>query len=164
MLRIGHGYDLHRVVAERPLVLGGVTIPWDKGLEGHSDADVLLHAVTDAVLGALALGDIGQWFPDNDPAYRGISSVLLLERVLADPRVRPWRLGNLDATVLAEHPRLAPHIPAMREAIASLFHVDMAAVSIKATTMEGTGAIGTGRAMAAQAVVLLESSSVQEAV
>ena len=136
-------------------MLGGVTVPWDKGLAGHSDADVLLHALIDAVLGALAVGDIGQWFPDTDDSYRGISSVLLVRQVLADPRLKPWRLGNIDATILAERPRLAPHIPAMRAGIAALFGVEDDRVSVKATTVEGTDAIGAGDAIAAHVVVLL---------
>jgi len=157
MIRIGHGYDLHRIVPDRALVLGGVRIPWDRGLLGHSDADVLLHAVTDAVLGALALGDIGRWFPDTDPRWRGADSADLLRQVLADPRVQPWRLGNLDATIQAERPKLAPHMDAIRQSLASLFGVEVSAVSVKAKTMEGTGAIGQGEAMAAHAVILLES-------
>lgn len=156
-MRIGHGFDIHRVVAGRALVLGGVSIPWDRGLEGHSDADALLHAVTDAVLGALALGDIGQWFPNTDPHYRGISSMVLLQTVLTDPRVANWRLVNLDATVLAERPRLAPHMVAIRQTIADAFGVSVAAVSVKATTCEGTDAVGHGEAIAAHAVVLLEA-------
>lgn len=155
-LRIGHGFDIHRVVTGRALVLGGVTIPWDRGLEGHSDADALLHAITDAILGALALGDIGQWFPPSDERYRGIASGLLLRAVLDDPRVTPWQVVNLDATVLAERPRLAPHRPAMCQAIARLLGVPMEVISVKATTCEGTDAIGRGEAIAAHAVVLLE--------
>lgn len=157
MIRIGHGYDLHRIVPDRALVLGGVHIPWDRGLLGHSDADVLLHAVTDAVLGALALGDIGRWFPDTDPRWRGADSADLLRQVLADPRVQPWRLGNLDATIQAERPKLAPHMDAIRQSLATLFGAEVAAISVKAKTMEGTGAIGQGEAMAAHAVILLES-------
>lgn len=155
MIRIGHGYDLHRIVPGRRLILGGVPIPWDRGLLGHSDADVLLHAVTDAVLGALALGDIGRWFPDTDPRWRGADSTALLRHVLADPRVRPWRLANLDATIQAEQPKLAPHMDAIRQSLASLFGVEPATVSVKAKTMEGTGPIGVGEAMAAHAVLLL---------
>ena len=157
MIRIGHGYDLHRIVQNRRLVLGGVAIPWDQGLLGHSDADVLLHAITDAVLGALALGDIGHWFPDTDPEWAGADSADLLRHVLADPRVRPWRLSNLDATIQAERPKLAPHIDPIRRSIAAIFGVPETAVSVKATTMEGTGAIGQGEAMAAHAVLILTS-------
>lgn len=159
-LRIGHGFDIHCVVHGRALVLGGVTIPWDRGLAGHSDADALLHAVTDAVLGALALGDIGQWFPNTDPRYRGISSGILLRTVLADPRVSGWAVVNLDATVLAERPRLAPHIRAMRQSIAETVGMPVEAVSVKATTCEGTDAVGHGDAIAAHAVVLLETRGV----
>lgn len=156
MVRIGYGFDTHRVVVGRALVLGGVEIPWDRGLEGHSDADALLHAITDAVLGALALGDIGQWFPNHDPRYRGISSLVLLRTVMADPRVAAWRPANVDSTVLAERPRLAPHVPAMRRAIAEAMGIAAEAVSVKATTCEGADAVGHGEAIAAHAVVLLE--------
>ena len=156
MLRIGYGFDIHSVVPGRALVLGGVTIPWDRGLDGHSDADVLLHAITDAVLGALALGDIGQWFPNTDPRYRGISSLVLLRAVMADPRLAGWGVVNVDSTVLAERPRLAPHVPAMRQAIATILGIDLDAVSIKATTCEGNDAVGQGQAIAAHAVLLLE--------
>jgi 2-C-methyl-D-erythritol 2,4-cyclodiphosphate synthase len=159
MLRIGYGYDIHRVASGRALVLGGVTIPWDRGLDGHSDADALLHAITDAVLGALALGDIGQWFPNTDPRYRGISSLVLLRAVMADPRLLAWRPLNVDATVLAERPRLAPHIPAMRQAIAGALGTEAAAVSVKATTCEGNDAIGRGEAIAAHAVLLMERTA-----
>jgi 2-C-methyl-D-erythritol 2,4-cyclodiphosphate synthase len=156
MLRIGYGFDIHRVVTGRQLVLGGVVIPWDRGLDGHSDADALLHAITDAVLGALALGDIGQWFPNTDPRYRGISSLVLLQTVMADPRVAGWRPVNVDATVLAERPRLAPHVPAMRSTLAKALGIGADAVSVKATTCEGTDAVGHGEAIAAHAVILLE--------
>jgi 2-C-methyl-D-erythritol 2,4-cyclodiphosphate synthase len=156
MLRIGYGFDIHSVVPGRALVLGGVTIPWDRGLDGHSDADVLLHAITDAVLGALALGDIGQWFPNTDPQYRGVSSQVLLRTVWVDPRLAGWRVVNVDSTVLAERPRLAPHVPAMRQAIATILGIDLDAVSIKATTCEGNDAVGQGQAIAAHAVLLLE--------
>ena len=155
MIRIGHGYDLHRIVQDRGLVLGGVPIPWDRGLLGHSDADVLLHAITDAVLGALALGDIGHWFPDTDAEWAGADSANLLRRVLADPRVQPWRLSNLDATIQAERPKLAPHIGPIRRSVAAIFSVPEEAISVKATTMEGAGAIGQGEAMAAHAVLVL---------
>lgn len=156
MLRIGYGFDIHSVVPGRALVLGGVAIPWDRGLDGHSDADVLLHAITDAVLGALALGDIGQWFPNTDPRYRGISSLLLLRTVLADPRLAGWVVANVDSTVLAERPRLAPHVPTMRQVIASALGIGVGAVSVKATTCEGNDAVGQGRAIAAHAVLLFE--------
>jgi 2-C-methyl-D-erythritol 2,4-cyclodiphosphate synthase len=156
MLRIGYGFDIHSVVPGRALVLGGVTIPWDRGLDGHSDADVLLHAVTDAVLGALALGDIGQWFPNTDPRYSGISSLVLLRTVLADPSLAGWRVANVDSTVLAERPRLAPHVPAMRQAIAAAMGIGFDSVSVKATTCEGHDAVGQGEAIAAHAVLLLQ--------
>jgi 2-C-methyl-D-erythritol 2,4-cyclodiphosphate synthase len=155
MIRIGQGFDLHRIVPDRSLVLGGVRIPWDRGLLGHSDADVLLHAATDAVLGALALGDIGRWFPDTDPQWRGADSADLLRHVLADSRVQSWRLGNLDATVQAERPKLAPHMESIRDSLATIFGVERDIVSVKAKTMEGTGAIGRQEAIAAHVVVLL---------
>ena len=155
MFRIGYGYDVHRVAAGRRLVLGGVTIPWEFGLLGHSDADVLLHAITDAVLGALAAGDIGQWFPPTDERYRDADSRELLRTVLEDPRCAGWRLGNLDATVLAERPRLLPHVPAMRRTLAALFATGEDQISIKATTGEGLGFAGRGEGMAASAMVLL---------
>lgn len=157
MVRIGHGFDLHRVAAGRPLVLGGVIIPWRAGLLGHSDADVLIHAIIDALLGALGLGDIGGWFPDTDPRFRDIASTRLLATVLADARLESWRIGNVDSTILAEQPRLAPHIPAIRESLAAALGVDRDRVSVKAKTMEGLGWIGTGDAIAAHAVVLVES-------
>jgi len=157
MVRIGYGYDIHRVVADRPLVLGGVVIPWDRGLIGHSDADVLLHAVTDAILGALALGDIGQWFPDTDPRFRGADSAELLLHVLRSPRAVGWRLGNCDVTVVAERPRLAPHVPGIRESVGEILDAEIGRVSVKATTNEGLGPVGHGDAIAAHAVVLLES-------
>jgi 2-C-methyl-D-erythritol 2,4-cyclodiphosphate synthase len=155
MLRIGQGIDVHQAVAGRRLILGGVEIPWEKGLKGHSDADVLLHAVTDAVLGALALGDIGQWFPPDDEQFRDADSRKLLARVMRDPRVAPWELVNLDATVVAEAPKLAPHIPAMRQSIAAIFNVSPEQISIKATTTEQLGFTGRGEGIAAFAVVLM---------
>lgn len=157
MIRVGHGFDLHRVAAGRALVLGGVTIPWRAGLLGHSDADVLIHAIIDAMLGALALGDIGGWFPDSDPRFRDIASTRLLATVMADARLGAWRIGNVDSTILAEQPRLAPHIPAIRQSLATALHTDVDRVSVKAKTMEGLGWIGTGEAIAAHAVVILES-------
>jgi len=157
VLRIGHGFDLHRLVQGRALFLGGVDIPTDGfGLLGHSDADVLLHAVTDAILGALALGDIGQWFPDTDPAYRGIASEKLLQIVLEHQDVSGWRVVNLDTTILAEAPRLAPHIPEIRQSIARILKTSPGTVSVKATTTEQTGTIGRGEAIAVHAVILLE--------
>lgn len=154
--RIGHGYDVHRLTEGRPLVLGGVKIPYERGLLGHSDADVLTHAAMDAILGALALGDIGQHFPDSDPTYAGISSVLLLEKVAGLMRNEGYNLGNIDITVLAEKPKLAGYIPKMRETLAQALSVPVSSVSIKATTEEGLGFTGAGEGIAAHAVVLLE--------
>ena len=153
-MRIGHGYDVHRLTEDRPLVLGGVTIPSEYGLLGHSDADVLTHAVMDALLGAAGLPDIGQQFPDRDPAYAGISSLLLLARVMELIRSAGYAVVNVDATVLAQKPRLAPHIPAMKDALASV--LGTRAVNVKATTEEGLGFTGQGLGIAAHAVALLE--------
>lgn len=155
--RIGHGYDVHRLVEGRPLILGGVQIPYCKGLEGHSDADVLLHAIADAVLGALALGDIGAHFPDTDERYRGISSLLLLGSVADLMRASGYRVGNVDATVLAQKPKLAPYIPEMRGKIAAALGCEPEQVSVKATTEEGLGFTGCGDGIAAHAVCLLYS-------
>lgn len=155
-MRIGHGYDVHRLVAGRPLILGGVEIPWEKGLLGHSDADVLTHAVMDALLGAAALGDIGALFPDSDPAYRGADSLKLLERVAALIRERGYVVGNIDATVLAQAPKLRPYIDAMRDRLAAACDVDAGRIGVKATTEEGLGFTGSGEGMAAHAVCLLE--------
>ena len=156
MIRIGQGFDIHRFAPGRRLVLGGIEIPGADGLLGHSDADVLLHAVADAVLGALALGDIGHWFPDNDQAFKDADSRKLLLAVLQDPRVAGWRLGNLDITMLAEKPKIAPHVPAIRHSLATLFKADNAQISVKATTLEKLGALGRAEGMAAMAVILLE--------
>ncbi len=155
-MRIGHGYDVHRLVTGRKLVLGGVNIPWERGLLGHSDADVLTHAVMDALLGAAALGDIGQHFPDKDPAYSGVSSMLLLQKVMELLNSAGWRVGNVDATILAQAPKLAPHIPQMRQALAAGMGVDVSQVSVKATTEEGLGFTGEGQGIAAHAVALIE--------
>lgn len=155
-MRIGHGYDVHRLVAGRPLILGGIHIPYTKGLDGHSDADVLIHAVMDACLGALSLGDIGKHFPDTDEAYRGADSVRLLSRVIAMVHEAGYTLCNLDATILAERPKLSPYILAMREKLSSAMGCPMDAVSIKATTEEGMGFTGRGEGIAVHAVVLLE--------
>ena len=155
MMRIGHGYDVHRLVEDRALILGGVEIPHTKGLLGHSDADVLTHAIMDALLGAAGLWDIGHAFPDTDPAYKGISSLLLLERVMKMLRSKGFSVGNIDATVLAQKPKLAPHIPQMRENIARIVGVDAGLVNIKATTEEGLGFTGTEQGIAAHAVALL---------
>lgn len=157
-MRIGHGYDVHRLVEGRKCIIGGVEIPFEKGLLGHSDADVLLHAVMDAVLGAMAAGDIGKLFPDNDPAYKGADSLALTRRVAEVMAERGYRLGNVDATVIAQAPKLAPHIPAMREKIAAAFGVDVDRVSVKATTEERLGFTGSGEGIAAHAVCLLEEA------
>ncbi|MBM6925634.1 2-C-methyl-D-erythritol 2,4-cyclodiphosphate synthase [Pseudoflavonifractor phocaeensis] len=155
-MRIGHGYDVHKLVEGRRLILGGVDIPYEKGLLGHSDADVLVHAVMDALLGAAALGDIGKLFPDNDPAYAGADSLVLLERVGERIAQAGYRVGNIDATVLAQRPKLAPHIPRMRENMATRLGINPDQVSVKATTEEGLGFTGAGEGMAAHAVCLLE--------
>ena len=155
-VRIGHGYDVHRLVEGRRLILGGVDIPWERGLLGHSDADVLTHAVMDALLGAAGLGDIGQHFPDTDPACAGADSLKLLEHVTALLRERGFVVGNVDATVLAQRPKLAPHIPQMRDNLARAMGVDPGQVNVKATTEEGLGFTGSGEGMAAHAVALIE--------
>ncbi|MBQ4332363.1 MAG: 2-C-methyl-D-erythritol 2,4-cyclodiphosphate synthase [Clostridia bacterium] len=158
-MRIGHGYDVHRLVEDRPLILGGVTIPYEKGLLGHSDADVLTHAVMDALLGAAALGDIGKLFPDNDPAYAGADSVALLDRVVERITAEGYTIGNIDATVLCQRPKLAPHIPQMRDNLAAACGVPAARVSVKATTEEGLGFTGTGEGIAAHCVCLLTAAN-----
>lgn len=155
-LRVGHGYDVHRLVAGRALILGGVTVPFDRGLLGHSDADVLTHAVMDALLGAAALGDIGKLFPDSDAAYAGADSIALLERVTALLREHGWQVGNVDATVVAQAPRLAPYIPEMRRRLTEAMGLDVDCVSVKATTEERLGFTGSGEGMAAHAVALIE--------
>lgn len=155
-MRIGHGYDVHRLVEGRKLILGGVEIPYTKGLLGHSDADVLLHAVSDALLGAAALGDIGQHFPDTDPRYEGANSLVLLREVGTLLQQAGYTVGNIDATVLCQAPKLAPHIPAMRHNIAAALGMDEGAVSVKATTEEHLGFTGAGEGIAAHAVVLLQ--------
>jgi 2-C-methyl-D-erythritol 2,4-cyclodiphosphate synthase len=154
-LRMGIGYDVHPFAPGRPLVLGGIEVPHDAGLAGHSDADALAHAVADAILGALALGDLGTHFPDSDPAWRGADSLDLLARVVALAGGHGWGVGNVDATVVAEAPRLAPHVPAMRRRLAEALGVAVDAVSVKATRHEGLGALGRGEGLAAVAVVLL---------
>lgn len=153
--RIGHGYDVHRLVPERDLILGGVTVPFEKGLLGHSDADVLLHAICDALLGALALGDIGKHFPDSDPQYAGIDSRLLLSRTAELIREKGWQIGNVDATVVAQAPRLSPYIQEMRENIATVLDLPLDAINVKATTEEHLGFTGEGLGIAAHAVCLL---------
>ena len=155
-LRVGHGYDVHRLVAGRALILGGVTVPFDRGLLGHSDADVLTHAVMDALLGAAALGDIGKLFPDSDAAYAGADSIALLERVTALLREHGWQVGNVDATVVVQTPKLAPYIPEMRRRLAEAMGLDVDCVSVKATTEERLGFTGSGEGMAAHAVALIE--------
>ena len=158
-LRVGHGYDVHRLVEGRALILGGVTVPFDRGLLGHSDADVLTHAVMDALLGAAALGDIGKLFPDSDAAYAGADSIVLLERVTALLREHGWQVGNVDATVVAQMPKLAPYIPDMRRRLAEAMGLDVDCVSVKATTEERLGFTGSGEGMAAHAVALIEGST-----
>lgn len=158
--RIGHGYDLHRLVQGRRLILGGVDIPHPRGLLGHSDADVVLHASCDAILGAMGAGDIGQHFPDTDERYRGVASSELLRQVVALMTGQGWRVGNLDVTICAEEPRLAPHRDAIRQRLADLLGVPTTCVSVKAKTNEGVDAIGRGEAIAATAVVLLEDDGV----
>ncbi len=159
-IRIGHGYDVHRLVPDRRLILGGVDIPHETGLLGHSDADVLTHAVMDALLGALALGDIGKLFPDNDPAYAGADSLVLAARVVKYVRENGWEIGNIDATVLAQAPKLAPHIPQMRERLAAALGISVDAVGVKATTEEHLGFTGKKEGIAAHAVCLLYRSSI----
>ena len=154
-MRIGHGYDVHRLTEGRDLILGGVKIPYKHGLLGHSDADVLLHAVMDAVLGAMAEGDIGKHFPDTDPAYKGADSLALTREVSELMHRRGYTLGNVDATVIAQAPKLAPHIPEMRQNIADAFGVPLDAVNVKATTEEHLGFTGSGEGIAAHAVCLL---------
>lgn len=155
-IRIGEGWDVHALVAGRPLVLGGVTVPHTHGLDGHSDADALLHAITDALLGAAALGDIGRHFPDTDPAFRGADSALLLAEAAGRVRAAGWELCNVDATVIAQAPKLAPHIPAMCERIASVLGLHPSQVNVKAKTAEKMGPVGEGRAIEARAVALLQ--------
>ena len=165
MIRIGNGFDVHALVAGRPLILGGVTISHDRGLEGHSDADVLLHAVADAILGALALGDLGKHFPDTDPRWKGADSRALLRHVVGLAADRGYRVGNVDATVIAQAPRLAPHVPAMRANLAADLRCAVDDVSVKATTTERLGFAGRGEGIAAMASVLvvrLPEASVRE--
>lgn len=157
MIRIGHGYDVHRLVEERKLILGGVEIPFERGLLGHSDADVLTHAVMDALLGAAALGDIGQHFPDTDPAYKGADSLKLLDRVMQLLAQKGWRVGNVDATVIAQRPKLADFIPCMRDNLAERMGTSLEQVNVKATTEEKLGFTGTGEGIAVHAVALLEA-------
>ena len=161
-MRIGHGYDVHRLAPGRRLVLGGVEIPWEKGLLGHSDADVLTHAVMDALLGAAGLGDIGGLFPDTDPAYEGADSLRLLDTVMERLAGAGFRVGNVDATVLAQRPRLAPYIGQMRERLAARLNLPAGRVNVKATTEEGLGFTGAGEGIAAHAVCLLEEAELRD--
>jgi len=160
MIRIGHGFDVHRLVPDRPLVLGGVTIPCECGLLGHSDADVLLHAVADAILGALGLGDIGRYFPDTDDAYKGINSMLLLEHVVGLAQARGFRVSNLDTTVVAQRPKLAPQVAQMVTNLAKVCQVPSSCVNVKATTTEQLGFTGRGEGISAHAVVLMATSDI----
>ena len=155
MMRIGHGYDVHRLVEERKLILGGVDIPYEKGLLGHSDADVLTHAVMDALLGAAGLGDIGKHFPDTDLTYKGADSLKLLDHVMEVLRDNGWQVGNVDVTVIAQRPKLAGYIPEMRENLAARMGVSSAQINVKATTEEKLGFTGSGEGISAHAVCLL---------
>ena len=154
-MRIGMGYDVHKLVEERDLILGGVKIPYELGLLGHSDADVLLHAIMDALLGASALGDIGKHFPDTDPKYKGISSIELLKHVGNLLGTHNYKIGNIDATIIAQKPKMAPHIPTMRENIASALNISLDQINVKATTVEGLGFTGEGLGISSQAICLI---------
>lgn len=154
-MRIGHGYDVHRLVEGRPLILAGVTIPFEKGLMGHSDADVLAHAVSDALLGAAALGDLGKWFPDTDEAYKGADSLLLLQEVCQKIKEQGYTIQNIDATVVAQAPKLSPYIAEMRAQLAKACGLTEQQVNVKATTEEHLGFTGAGQGIAAHAVCLL---------
>lgn len=156
-MRIGMGYDVHRLVEERKLILGGVEIPYEKGLLGHSDADVLVHAVMDALLGAAALGDIGKHFPDTDEQYRGISSITLLKHVGKLLEEHCYVIENIDATIIAQRPKMLPHIPQMRQNMAEALRIDVDQINVKATTEEGLGFTGTGEGISSQAICLLQS-------
>ncbi|MCQ2507750.1 MAG: 2-C-methyl-D-erythritol 2,4-cyclodiphosphate synthase [Dorea sp.] len=156
-MRVGLGYDVHRLVENRDLILGGVKIPYEKGLLGHSDADVLLHAIMDALLGAAALGDIGKHFPDTDPQYKGISSIKLLEHVGALLDEKLYVISNIDATIIAQRPKMRPHIEQMRQNIADALHIDVDQVNVKATTEEGLGFTGTGEGISSQAIVAIDT-------
>jgi 2-C-methyl-D-erythritol 2,4-cyclodiphosphate synthase len=158
MMRIGHGFDVHRLVPDRPLILGGVTIPYEYGLLGHSDADVLLHAVSDAILGALGLGDIGHYFPDTDVAYKGINSMLLLEHVVGLAKTRGFQVSNLDTTIIAQRPKLASYVASMVTNLAKTCRVPSDCVNVKATTTEGLGYTGRGEGISVHAVVLMATA------
>jgi 2-C-methyl-D-erythritol 2,4-cyclodiphosphate synthase len=162
VLRIGHGYDVHRLCAERKLILGGIEVPYRLGLLGHSDADVLLHAICDAILGAIGAGDIGRHFPDTDPAFQGICSLKLLRQVIALAEAQGYGIANLDATIIAQRPKLAPFIPAMVERIAEACAADVARINVKATTTEELGFEGRGEGISAHAVVLLHRAGAGE--
>lgn len=155
MIAVGQGFDVHQLVEGRPCIIGGVTIPYEKGLLGHSDADVLLHAVSDAILGALGLGDIGRHFPDTDPAFKNADSLKLLEQVWALARERGYKLGNIDSTIIAQKPKMAPYIPQMTEIIANVLGAETSKVNVKATTTEQLGFTGRGEGIAAQSIVCL---------
>ena len=154
-MRIGHGYDVHRLTEGRRMILGGVEIPYEKGLKGHSDADVLLHAIIESIIGAMGLGDIGKHFPDTDPAYKGISSVKLLLHVTELLKQNGYSIGNIDATIIAQKPKMAPHIAQMRKNMAEAMQIPEDCLNIKATTEEGLGFTGRGEGIAAQAICLL---------
>ena len=154
-IRIGNGYDVHRLVEGRPLILGGINIPHQLGLLGHSDADVLTHSIMDALLGALSLGDIGHYFPPSDPQWKGADSMILLEQVLKIISSQGWKIGNIDSTIVAEQPKLKPHLKSMRDALARIMAIEIDQISIKATTNEELGPIGSQEGICAYAVVLL---------
>lgn len=156
MIRVGLGYDVHKLVEGRKLILGGVDIPFEKGLLGHSDADVLLHAITDALFGAAALGDIGSHFPDTDPRYKGADSLKLLEACGKELRENGWKIGNIDAVVIAQRPKLLTYVPQMRENIARVLEIEVGQISVKGKTEEGLGFTGSGEGMAVHAVCLIE--------
>ena len=158
-IRIGEGWDVHALVEGRPLVLGGITIPHDKGLLGHSDADALLHAITDALLGAAGLGDIGRHFPDTDARFKGADSAVLLAEAALRVRQAGWQLGNIDSTIVAQAPKMAPHIEAMRQRIAQVLDLAPTQVNVKAKTAEKMGPVGEGRSIEARAVVLLHAAA-----
>lgn len=155
MIRVGQGFDVHQLVEGRPCIIGGVTIPYEKGLLGHSDADVLLHAISDAILGALGKGDIGKHFPDTDPAFKDADSVKLLEKVWAMAKSEGYKLGNLDCTIIAQKPKMLPYIPQMQEVIAKSLECAMTQINVKATTTEQLGFVGRSEGIAAQSVVCL---------
>ena len=161
-MRIGMGYDVHKLTEGRPLILGGVTVPWEKGLLGHSDADVLVHAIMDALLGAAALGDIGLHFPDTDPRYKGISSIILFEKVGELLREKGYEPGNIDATIIAQKPKLRPYIDEMRKHVAAALDMSVEDVSVKATTEEGLGFTGTQEGISSHAVCLIRQNGKEE--